>query len=170
MQKNLWSTAVAPEVLHPRLTRRDAATLLGCCCPRVSPHRATWIPCVFSQLAPMRLRLGPIRTESGQLEPYWPKSVVSAEMDNSGRNSKKKKKVQNAPFDLYLNPTLAHFTQTPKHKLSTSSHISSLTRLCALCLSASVSSPLWLWDTQPLGTHSIYYFNSFFLHLSLTHS
>ena len=47
---------------------------------------------------------------------------------------KKKKRVQNAPFDLYLNPTSAHFTQTPKHKLSTSPHISSLTRLCALCL------------------------------------
>ena len=25
---------------------------------------------------------------------------------------------QNAPFDLYLNPTSTQFTQTPKHKLS----------------------------------------------------
>ena len=97
---------------------------------------------------------------------YRLKWTIRAEI----QKKKKKKKVQNAPFDLYLNPTLAHFTQTPKHKLSTTSHMSSLTRLCALCLSASVSSPLWLWDTQPLGTHSIYCFNSFFLHLSLTHS
>ena len=104
-------------------------------------RRATWIPCVLSQFASTRLRLGPIRAESGRLE-----------------------------FDLYLNPTSAHFTQTPKHKLSTSPHISSLTCLCALCLSTFVSSPLWLWDIQPLSTYSVYCFNSFFLQLSLTHS
>ena len=114
---------------------------------------------------PTRLRLRPIRAELGRLEPYRPKWTIQAEIQK-----KKKKKVQNASFDLYLNLTSAHFTQMPKHKLSTFSHISSLTRLCALCLSASVSSPLWLWDTQPLGTHSVYCFNSFFLQLSLTHS
>ena len=38
-------------------------------CSRVWPRRATWIPRAFSRLAPMRLRLGPIRAESGRLGP-----------------------------------------------------------------------------------------------------
>ena len=75
---------------------------------------------------PTRLWLGPIRAKSGRLGPYQPKQTIQVEIQ--------KKKVQNAPFDLYLNPISAHFTQTPKYKLSTSPHISSLTRLCALCL------------------------------------
>ena len=127
---------------HRRGTRgatpaSDAVTRQGRRCPRVRPRRATCIPRVFSRLVPTQLRLGSIRAESGQL------GLESDEPDDSCRNSKKKK-VQNAPFDLYLNPTSAQFTQTPKHKLSTSPHISSLTCLCALCLSAFVSSPLWL--------------------------
>ena len=65
------------------------------------------------------------RANSGMNRPQRP---IQAEIQ------KKKKKVQNAPFDLYLNPTSAQFTQTPKHKLSTSPHISSLTCLCALYL------------------------------------
>ena len=58
---------------------------------------------------PTQLRFGLICAESGRLGP---------ESADSGRNSKKKKKVQNALFNLYINPTSAQFTQTPKHKLS----------------------------------------------------
>ena len=72
-----------------------------------------------------QLRLRPIRAESGLNRPYRFRPKLK---------KKKKKKVQNALFDLYLNPTLAQFTQTPKHKLSTSPHILSLTCLCALYL------------------------------------
>ena len=93
---------------HRRSTRgaapaSDAATCRGRRCSRVWPRRAMWIPCVLSQFASTRLRLGPIRAESGRLE-----------------------------FDLYLNPTSAQFTQAPKHKLSTSPHISSLTSLVSV--------------------------------------
>ena len=87
-------------IKHGRGTRgaaptSDVATRQGSHCPRVQPHPATWIPRVFSRLAPTQLQLGPIRAESGQLGPK------SAETDDSGRNlkKKKKKKVQNAPFD-----------------------------------------------------------------------
>ena len=42
-------------------------------------------------------------------------SAEMAETDDSGRNSKKKKKkVQNAPFDLFLNPTSAQFHTNAK--------------------------------------------------------
>ena len=67
-----------------------------------TPRRATWIPHAFSRLAPTWLRLGPICVESGQLRP------IQAEIQ------KKKKKVQNAPFDLYLNPTSAQFHTNTK--------------------------------------------------------
>ena len=82
--------------------------------------------------------MAPTRADSHGIGLTRAVSAEMAETDDSGRNSKKKKKkkMQNTPFDLYLNPTSAHFTQTPKHKLSTSPHISSLTRLCAICLSA----------------------------------
>ena len=87
--------------------RRGAATRRGRRCPHVRPHRATWIPRVFSQLAPTRLRLGPIGADSSLNRP---KQTIQA--------GEKKKMMQNAPFDLYLNPTSAQFTQPPKHKLS----------------------------------------------------
>ena len=56
---------------------------------RVPPRRATWIPRDFRRRKPTRLRLEMIRPESGRL---GPKSAISAETTNSGRNSKKKKK------------------------------------------------------------------------------
>ena len=89
---------------------------------------------------PTRLRLEPICPESGRLRP---ESAVSAETANSGQNSKKKKKVQNAPFDLILTLLQPNFTQNAKTPLLTFrlTSLSSLC-LCALCLSASISSPL----------------------------
>ena len=84
----LWSTDVAPKVPHPRPMRRDARDAAARAFGRVPPRHATWFLVSFSRLAPMRLRLWPIRFESGQLGPYWPESAVSAD---SSRNSKKKK-------------------------------------------------------------------------------
>ena len=107
----------APEVPHPRPTRRDTATRWGRHCPRVLPHRATWIPRVFSWLAPTRADAAPTQADSCKI---W---LTRAWIGRIGRNGRfrpklKKKKVQNTPFDLYLNPTSTQFTQTPKHKLS----------------------------------------------------
>ena len=96
---------------------------------RVPLLRATWIPRDFHRLVPTRLRLGP---KSGRFRPKFKKK-------------KRKKKVQNAPFDLILNPTLAQFHWNAKTPLLTF-RLTSLSSLClyALCLSASVSSPLLL--------------------------
>ena len=101
-------------------------------CPRVWPQCATCIPRVFSRLVPTQLRLGPIRAESGQL------GLESAEPDDSCRNSKKKK-VQNAPFDLYLNPTSAQFT-----KCQNISSLPLLTFRLSLVFVLSASLPLFL--------------------------
>ena len=107
---------------------RDAAARASSCIPL---RRATWIPCDFHRLVPTRLRLGPIHSKSGRFRPKFKK--------------KKKKKVQIAPFDLILNPTLAQFHWNAKTPLLTF-RLTSLSSLClyALCLSASVSSPLLL--------------------------
>ena len=144
------STDAAPEVPHLRPMRRDAATRRGRRCLRIRPRRATWIPRDFRRLAPTRLRLELIHSESGRY----------------GRNGrfrpkfKKKKKVQNAPFDLILNPTSTQFHLNAKTPLLTFrlTSLSSLC-LCALCLSATL--PLFRLPCC---------INSFFLQLSLTHS
>ena len=85
----------------------DAAGREGCRCPRIRPRHATWFLVSFSRLAPMRLQLWPIRSESGQLGPYRPELAVSS------RNSKKKKKkVQHAPFE----PNIKPYFQLTSHK------------------------------------------------------
>ena len=98
--------------------------------------------------------------DSGRLGP---------ETANIGRNSKKKKKGVERTVWLLSKP---YFSPVSHKCQNISSHLSShfVSHFTCLCLSASISSPLWLWDTQPLGTHSVCCFNSFFLHLSLTHS
>ena len=92
------------------------------------------------------------------LGPYRPELVVSAEtveMADLGRNSRKKKKVQNTPFELNIKPSFSSFhTNTPNSALWLSIS-SSLTRLslslCSLPLSllavrhsASAESVTWL--------------------------
>ena len=107
----LWSTDVAPEVSHSRPMRRDAATREGRHCSRIRPRHATWLFIFLSRLVPTRLRLEPICAESSLNQP---KSAVSAETADSGRNSKKKKKVQNAPFELNLKSSFSSLhTNTP---------------------------------------------------------
>ena len=143
-------------------TRRctgDATAHASSCVPL---RRAMWIPRAFSWLAPMWLQLGPIRAESGRL---GPESAVSAKTDDSGRNSKKKKKKKGVKRTIWL-ISKPYFSLVSHKRQNISFHLSShfvSLPLCALCLSASILSPLWLWDTQPLGTHSVRCFNSFFL-------
>ena len=58
------------------------------------------------QCKPTWLRHGPIRPESGLNRPY--------RLYRPKFKKKKKKKVQNAPFDLFLNPTSAQFHTNAK--------------------------------------------------------
>ena len=66
-----------------RRRTRDAATRAS---GRVRLRHATWRFRFFSRLAPTRLQLGPIRTESGRLGPYRQISAETAETADSGRN------------------------------------------------------------------------------------
>ena len=105
----------------------DAAGREGCRCPRIRPRHAMWFLVSFSRLAPMRLQLWPIRSESGQLGPYRPESAVSAD---SSRNSKKKKKrCKTHRLSQILNPTFnsLHTNTSNKFSTSLSLHHSSLT-------------------------------------------
>ena len=120
---------MAPEVPHPRLTRRDAATREGRRCPRVRPCHATWL--LFFQADSRRRGF-----DSGR---FTLNRAVSAETADSGRNSKKKKKVQNAPFEQNIKPSFSSLhTNTPNSALCLSLSLS-LTRLslsvCSLPLS-----------------------------------
>ena len=143
---NLGSTVAAPEEPHPRLTRQRtdvAARASGRILPRVFFF--------FSWLAPTRLRLGPIRVESGQLGPYRAKQLkwpIQAKIQNSKK--KKKKRCKTHRLNLITNPTSAHFIQTTTSALSHSVTRLSLS-LCSLPLCLCSPSPLWLWDTQPLS-------------------
>ena len=94
----LWSMDAVPEVLHPRLTRRRAGDAAAYASGRVLPHRATWIPRVFSRFTLTWLRLEPIRTKLGWLGPYrlkWPKQTIQAEIQ-------KKKKKKDAKHTVWL--------------------------------------------------------------------
>ena len=63
------------------------------------PRRATWRFPNRADAAKIGADVAKIGADTAQIGPTW---SVSAEMAESGRNSKKKekKKVQNAPFDL----------------------------------------------------------------------
>ena len=86
-------TDAAPEAPHPRPTRCDAAMREGRRWPRIgaaSGRVCHVVSFFFRRLAPMRLRLGPIRADLRRLGPYRPKSakwLVQAETADSGRNS-----------------------------------------------------------------------------------
>ena len=128
----------------------DAATRRGCCCPRVRPRRATWIPRGFHRRELTRLQRASTWAKSGRLGPESAVSAETAETADSGRNSKKKKKKKNPERTVLLNtnPTSAQFHSKCQNTLLTfrlthfvSVLSASLFRL-PLCLSASVSSPL----------------------------
>ena len=140
---------MAQEELH---SRPSGATREGHRCLRVRPCHASWVfffLFYFSRLAPMRLRLGLIRTESGQLRPYRLKPPIQAKIQ-------KKKKVQNTPFELNIKPYFSSLhTNTPNFSSLPLSH--SVTRLslsvCSLPLSLlamrhSASAELVTWLTS----------------------
>ena len=94
-----------------------------------------------------------------------PKSIETAD---SGRNSKKK----GAECTIWL-ISKPYFSPVSHKRQNISSHLSShfvshFTCLCALCLSAFVSSPLWLWDTQPLSLLLLFILSSALSHAFLT--
>ena len=86
----------------------------------------------------MRLRLVPIRVESGQLGPYrakllkWP---IQAKIQKK-KKKKKKKEVQNTPFELNNKPYFSSLHPNAKLQLSLTPSLVSHS-LCALCLSVS---------------------------------
>ena len=94
-------------------------------CSAVSCHVAF----VFSsRLAPTRLRLGPIRTES---------SCIGRNRRFRPKFKKKKKRCKTHRLNKILNPPSAHFTQTHQIQLSASHslcHSLVSHSLCALCL------------------------------------
>ena len=82
--------------------RDDAQGTLMPACPatsrRVVPRGFHVLFADSRQREPTRLRFGSIRKESGRFRPKF----------------KKRKKVQIAPFDLFLNPTSAQFHTNAK--------------------------------------------------------
>ena len=100
----LGCTDAAPRLAHPRPTRRDAATWEGRRRPRVRAALCHVAIPESGRRGPTRLKSAPTRPKSGRLSSYRPYRPVSAESACIGRVrskfKKKKKKVQNAPFDL----------------------------------------------------------------------
>ena len=98
---------MAQEELHSRPMRRNAWGTPLPARPAVSCLMGFFFFFFFSRLAPMRLRLGLIRTESGQLRPYRLKPPIQAKIQ-------KIKKVQNTPFELNIKPYFSSLhTNTP---------------------------------------------------------
>ena len=137
MDNGLWSTDAAPEVLHPRPTRRDKATLEGRRCLRVRPRCATWFSLFFSRFVLTRLWLGLICVELGRIGwNGWFRPKF-----------KKKKKVQYTPFELNIKPYFSPLHTNTKLQLSTSPHTSvSHSSLCSVC-----SLPLCLCLVSPVA-------------------
>ena len=124
------------------------------------------VPCGFHvllvdsrRLVPTRADAAPTRADScsGLNRPYRPKQTIQAEIQKKKKGAERTVWLISKP---YFSP-ISHKRQNISSHLS-SHFVSHFTCLCALCLSASVSSPLWLWDTQPLGTHSVCCFKSCF--------
>ena len=97
LKGHLGSTDAAPEVPHPRLSRQDAAMRRGRHCPRVQPRPAASCHMDSTRFSSTCADTASTWTDSLEIRP------IQAEIQ------KEKKKVQNAPFDLILNPTLAQF-------------------------------------------------------------
>ena len=90
MTHSLWSTDVAPEVSHPRPTRRDAATREGRRCPRIRPHPAASCHVAFSFFKPTWVDVAPTWADSRWIGPtrarisrnrlYRPKWPIQAQI------------------------------------------------------------------------------------------
>ena len=132
----------APRPAHPRPMGRDAAGTPQTARPcRVVPRGKSRIRPTRLKSAPIRRKSAPTRPKSGRLGPYRP---VSAETAESGRNSKKKKKVQTHRFTNLKTPRPLTFRPTLSNSLSHSvPHLPSLCH-CApsliylLCVSGSL--------------------------------
>ena len=67
---------------------------------RIVPRRATWRVPNRADAAKIGTDAAEIGADAAQIGPYRPYRPVSAETARFGPKFKKKKKVQNAPFDL----------------------------------------------------------------------
>ena len=89
--RELGSTDAAPEVPHPRPTRRYAGRGVRRDCPRVGPRLGFFffffprIRANAARFMPNRLRFAPNRADSAKIEPYLPYWVILAS-DRYGRN------------------------------------------------------------------------------------
>ena len=97
----IGSTDAAPEVPHPCLTRRRAGDAVARAFDRVVPRGSHVVFTDLCQREPTWIRLGPIRPNSGLNRPYRLKRP---------KLKKKKKKRENAPFDLILTLLQPSFT------------------------------------------------------------
>ena len=127
----LWSTDAAPEVPHPRPTRRDVATRRGRRCPCVQPRPATWIPRAFRRLAPTLADAASTRADSLGIGPTWawiglnrPYRLYRPKRPSQAEIKKKKKKKKGAERTVWLisKPYFSLISHT-RHTLSSSPHI-----------------------------------------------
>ena len=127
------------------------------------------VPCGFQffladsrRQASTWLQLGLIRVESGRLEPYRPKPpkrLIQAKIQK-----KKKKKVQNTPFELITIPYFSPLHINTKLKLSTSPHTSvSHSSLCSVCSLPPFRLPCGCETLSHSTLTQFTHFNSFFL-------
>ena len=124
---NLWSTDVAPEVLHPRPMWRDAATREGRRCPRVPPRLATWL---FIFFKPTRADAALTRawiSRIGWNRPYRPKRPIQAEIQKKKKKRCKTHRLTNLKTQTPLRPS--HFVQ---HSQTASLTPSLISLLCVL--------------------------------------
>ena len=153
---NLGSTVTAPEKPHLHPTRQRTRDVAACASGHILPR----VSFFFSGLTPMQLRLGLIHVELGQLGPYRAKPL---KWPIQAKIQKKKKKVQNTPFELNNKPYFSSLHPNTKLQLSLTPSLISHS-LCALCLSVSALHLLCGCETL---SHSV---TSFKLQLSLTYS
>ena len=133
---NLWSTDAAPEVPHPRLMQRDAATREGRRCPRVQLRHAKWFFfLIFFIFIANSCRSG---SNSGWFALNW------ADLGRIGQNGRfrpkfKKKMCETHRLSQILNPTFSSLHTNTPNKLSASLSL----RHSSLTLSV-LSTSCWL--------------------------
>ena len=143
--------------------RSDAQGTLLLARPAASCHvDSMWFSPTRSDAASTRADSPGIRPTQAWIGLNQSKRPIQAEIQ--------KKKGAECTIWLISKP---YFSPVSHKRQNISSHLSShfvshFTCLCALCLSASVPSPLWLWDTQPLSLLLQFILSSALSHAFLT--
>ena len=143
--------------------RSDAQGTLLLARPAASCHvDSTWFSPTRTDAASTQADSPGIRPTQAWISLNQSKRPIQAEIQ--------KKKGAECTIWLISKP---YFSPVSHKRQNISSHLSShfvshFTCLCALCLSASISSPLWLWDTQPLSLLLQFILSSALSHAFLT--